>query len=124
METTDSTRRTEENRTARPSGAGGLPPRERLIRPGAAAEILGVDRRTLLRYVEAGLITRVRTLGGHGRYREGEIRALVAARTDEATPASAGSLVCANCGAPLPGDDHTCTTRVARPAAKVAAVAA
>jgi plasmid stability protein len=82
-------------------------PAARLLRPGAAAEILRVDRATLRSYAEAGRITRTRTLGGHGRYREDEIRALASALADEAVPA--GVAVCPHCG-------HACLPQAERPA--------
>jgi DNA-binding transcriptional MerR regulator len=49
-----------------------------LIPPGAAGALLGVTAKTLRRWHEAGLIGAQRTLGGHRRYWELEIRARVA----------------------------------------------
>lgn len=99
MQTIDANRRTVENGATGPTGPDALPSRRRLIRPGAAAEILHVDRGTLLIHAKAGRVTRVRTLGGHGRYWEDEIRALADALTDEAAPAA---VVCPACGHALP----------------------
>ena len=122
MQTTDTNRRTEENGTAGPDGAGAPPPEdEDLIPPGRAAKIFGVDPKTILRWAASGRITRTRTVGGHGRYRESELRALVRARTGKASPAVGAlgdSAVCATCGGTcLVNDGHTCTTRIERPAA-------
>jgi excisionase family DNA binding protein len=49
----------------------------RLIPPGKAAEILGVDPKTLTRWAQGGRVPSVRTLGGHRRYYESTIRALL-----------------------------------------------
>jgi excisionase family DNA binding protein len=42
---------------------------DRLLQPGEAAQLLGVDRRTLIRWHNAGKIPAHRTLGGHRRFR-------------------------------------------------------
>ncbi len=49
---------------------------ERLMTPREAARVFGVNRKTLTRWVDKGKLTVVRTLGGHRRYKETEIRAL------------------------------------------------
>ena len=46
------------------------------LTPAKAAAILKVDPCTVARYANAGWITVQRTLGGHRRYDEPEIRAL------------------------------------------------
>lgn len=63
-----------------------IPPTDRLLTPGEVAAMLRVDPKSVTRWARAGRITSVRTLGGHRRYYEAEIRELVAAsrqmRTD------------------------------------------
>ena len=59
---------------------------ERLLRPCEAAALYGVDRRTLSNWAAAGKLTTHRTVGKHRRYREGEIRALIAGSTKPAAP--------------------------------------
>ncbi len=51
---------------------------DKLILPKEAAERLGVDPKTLTRWANAGKIAYIRTLGGHRRYRESEVRAILA----------------------------------------------
>lgn len=48
------------------------------IRNKHVAEILGVDPKTVQRWARAGLLPHTRTLGGHRRYNEAEIRAIAA----------------------------------------------
>ena len=52
---------------------------EQLLRPIQVQRQLGIAASTLWNYVHQGLLTPVqRTAGGHARYRESEVRALVA----------------------------------------------
>jgi excisionase family DNA binding protein len=53
---------------------------DRLLLPAAAAKLFGVDPRTLGDWARAGKIGFRRTLGGHRRYWETEVRELVAQR--------------------------------------------
>ena len=53
-------------------------PDDRLIAPAAAAAMFGVDPKTLARWSALGLLRARRTLGGHRRYRESEVRARAA----------------------------------------------
>ena len=57
-----------------------------LTRAGVAA-IFRVDPGTVTRWEQAGKLTSIRTPGGHRRYREAEVRALIDAGR-EAGPAS------------------------------------
>ena len=50
----------------------------RWLKPAEVAGMFGVDRRTVLNWARAGKINSQRTAGGHRRYRESEVRALVA----------------------------------------------
>ena len=59
---------------------------EPLLTPGEVAALFRVDPKTVSRWAKAGKLSAVRTLGGHRRFRESEIRALVAA-SPEAQPA-------------------------------------
>lgn len=51
---------------------------ERLLTPGEVAEMFRVDPKTVTRWAAAGRITSIRTPGGHRRFRETEVRALLA----------------------------------------------
>lgn len=61
--------------------------RERLLTPGEVAALFRVDPKTVTRWAAAGRIKSLRTPGGHRRFRESEIRALLFAETTAATPA-------------------------------------
>lgn len=50
---------------------------ERLLTPAEVAAMFGVDPKTVTRWVRAGKLMPIRTLGGHRRYREREISALL-----------------------------------------------
>ena len=45
-----------------------------------------VNPKTVTRWARAGKLTSTRTLGGHRRYREAEVRALLAATSEERVP--------------------------------------
>jgi excisionase family DNA binding protein len=48
---------------------------DRLLTPGEVGSIFRVDPKTVTRWAKAGRLKRIRTPGGHGRFRESEIRA-------------------------------------------------
>jgi excisionase family DNA binding protein len=50
---------------------------EVLLTPAEVAKIFRVDPKTVTRWAKAGKITAIRTLGGHRRYRQSEIQALI-----------------------------------------------
>lgn len=50
---------------------------EALLTPGEVAALFRVDPKTVTRWAKAGKLTSVRTLGGHRRYRESEVRSLL-----------------------------------------------
>ena len=50
---------------------------EKLLTPSEVATMFRVDPKTVTRWAKAGKITCLRTLGGHRRYREDEVRALL-----------------------------------------------
>ncbi len=49
---------------------------ERLLTPSQVAEIFKVDPKTVTRWAKTGKLKVVRTLGGHRRYSEADVRAL------------------------------------------------
>ena len=46
--------------------------------PSEVAEVLQVSPKTVTRWAKAGKLSSIRTLGGHRRYRESEVRELLA----------------------------------------------
>jgi len=58
-----------------------------LLTPSEVATLFRVDPKTVTRWAKAGKLTAVRTLGGHRRYHEAEVRNLLAGvpnpRTEE-----------------------------------------
>lgn len=59
---------------------------ESLLTPGQAALIIGVDPKTVARYARDGKLSFQRTLGGHRRFFEKEIREFAAQRGGVYTP--------------------------------------
>ncbi len=59
---------------------------ERLLTPGEVAALFRVDPKTVTRWASAGRIGSIRTPGGHRRFRETEVRALLASLTTPAPP--------------------------------------
>ncbi len=51
---------------------------EALLTPAEVASLFRVDPKTVTRWAKSGKLTSIRTLGGHRRYREAEVRALLA----------------------------------------------
>jgi excisionase family DNA binding protein len=49
-----------------------------LLTPSEVASLFRVDPKTVTRWAKAGKLSAVRTLGGHRRYRESEVRNLLA----------------------------------------------
>lgn len=52
----------------------------KLLTPGEVARILRVDPKTVTRWALAGRIDSIRTPGGHRRYREADVEALLHGR--------------------------------------------
>ena len=50
---------------------------EALLTPAEVAALFRVDPKTVTRWAKAGKLTSLRTLGGHRRYRESEVRLLL-----------------------------------------------
>lgn len=62
-------------------------PKEKLMTPGEVAARFRVDPKTVSRWAAAGRIGSTRTLGGHRRYRESEVEALILSmRRERNTP--------------------------------------
>jgi excisionase family DNA binding protein len=77
------------------------PAPERLLTPAEVAALFRVDPKTITQWAASGRLTSIRTLGGHRRYRESEVRQLLQARgeaaaawprlhTEETVPAALG----------------------------------
>jgi excisionase family DNA binding protein len=65
---------------------------DRLLTPGEVAALFRVDPKTVTRWAAAGRIGSIRTPGGHRRFRESEVRALLegeglAGFSDDVAPA-------------------------------------
>ena len=54
---------------------------EPLLTPSEVATLFRVDPKTVTRWAKAGKLTSIRTLGGHRRYRESEVRSLLEGNT-------------------------------------------
>ena len=50
---------------------------ETLLTPSEVASLFRVDPKTVTRWAKAGKLSSIRTLGGHRRYRESEVRNLL-----------------------------------------------
>ena len=58
-------------------GLNRLTDAEILLTPAEVAALFRVDPKTVTRWAQAGKLTSIRTLGGHRRYRESEVRELL-----------------------------------------------
>jgi excisionase family DNA binding protein len=56
---------------------------DRLLTPGEVAALFRVDPKTVTRWAAAGRISSIRTPGGHRRFRESEVRALLEGEAEE-----------------------------------------
>lgn len=59
---------------------------EPLYTPAEVAALFRVDPKTVTRWAQAGKLNSIRTLGGHRRFRESEVRALLRCDDDAAWP--------------------------------------
>ena len=50
---------------------------EVLLTPSEVASLFRVDPKTVTRWAKAGKLTSIRTLGGHRRFKESEVKALL-----------------------------------------------
>lgn len=62
------------------------PANDSLLTPGQVAAMFHVDPKTVTRWAHAGRLGSLRTPGGHRRFRESEVLALLESLTTEATP--------------------------------------
>ena len=53
------------------------PDAEPLLTPAEVATMFRVDPKTVTRWAKAGKLSAIRTLGGHRRYREAEVKELL-----------------------------------------------
>jgi excisionase family DNA binding protein len=60
-------------------------PQEVLLTPSEVANLFRVDPKTVTRWAKAGKLTAIKTLGGHRRYKESEVKALLG-RDDSDSP--------------------------------------
>jgi excisionase family DNA binding protein len=58
---------------------------EVLLTPSEVATLFRVDPKTVTRWAKAGKLTSIRTLGGHRRYKESEVKALLITTTSQST---------------------------------------
>jgi len=49
------------------------------LTPAEVASLFRVDPKTVTRWAKSGKLTSIRTLGGHRRYKESEVKALLGA---------------------------------------------
>jgi excisionase family DNA binding protein len=59
------------------TGNGRATDGESLLTPAEVASLFRVDPKTVTRWAKAGKLSSIRTLGGHRRYREAEVRRLL-----------------------------------------------
>ena len=55
----------------------------KLLTPAEVAEMFRVDPKTVTRWAKTGKLSSIRTLGGHRRYWESEVRGLLEASSNE-----------------------------------------
>ena len=63
---------------------------EKLLTPAEVASLFRVDPKTVTRWAKAGKLTSIRTLGGHRRYKESEVKALLKTITPNTTSNQVG----------------------------------
>jgi excisionase family DNA binding protein len=63
---------------------------ENLLTPAEVAALFRVDPKTVTRWAKAGKLTSIRTLGGHRRYKESEVKALLKSISPSASTNQAG----------------------------------
>lgn len=59
------------------------PEADALLTPAEVAAMFRVDPKTVTRWAKAGKLTSIRTLGGHRRYRESEVRKILSGSIPE-----------------------------------------
>jgi excisionase family DNA binding protein len=66
---------------ARSASSSAASTQENLLTPAEVATLFRVDPKTVTRWAKAGKLTSIRTLGGHRRYKESEVKELLKATT-------------------------------------------
>ena len=64
---------------------------ENLLTPAEVAVLFRVDPKTVTRWAKAGKLTSIRTLGGHRRYKESEVKALLKSISPNTSPNQLGA---------------------------------
>ena len=65
---------------------------ENLLTPAEVAALFRVDPKTVTRWAKAGKLTSIRTLGGHRRYKESEVKALLKTITPNTSSNQVGGI--------------------------------
>jgi len=61
------------------------PSQDNLLTPSEVAALFRVDPKTVTRWAKAGKLTSIKTLGGHRRYKESEVKSLLKSITSTST---------------------------------------
>jgi excisionase family DNA binding protein len=62
-----------------------IPQDDQLLTPSEVAQLFRVNPKTITRWARAGKLSATRTLGGHRRFRRGDIDAILARGRQDAT---------------------------------------
>jgi len=65
---------------------------ENLLTPAEVAALFRVDPKTVTRWAKAGKLTSIRTLGGHRRYKESEVKALLKSISGNSSASQVGRI--------------------------------
>jgi excisionase family DNA binding protein len=76
---------------------------DRLLTPGEVAKLFRVDPKTVTRWAAAGRIGSIRTPGGHRRFRESEVKALLEGGLDFYDDSTPGEPFVSEAFGPRPG---------------------
>ena len=63
---------------------------DRLMTPAEVASLFRVDPKTVTRWANSGKLSPIKTLGGHRRYRESQVRDLLQGTTGSGSDESGG----------------------------------
>jgi excisionase family DNA binding protein len=74
---------------------------EPMLMPGQVADLLGVDPKTVIHWATEGRLPFIRTLGGHRRYRESDVLAILAGQVDPPAEDTGQALIGWLVGVPL-----------------------
>jgi excisionase family DNA binding protein len=66
---------------------------EKLLTPSEVATLFRVDPKTVTRWAKAGKLTSIKTLGGHRRYRESEVKVLLKSTLGDSVPHSSAEQI-------------------------------